>query len=217
MSESGLVIRKDLLYMVTSIKSVLVSGILLSFCFAFMGVGVAVVIPGLMGYIVTYSTMAYEERSKGELLNVALPVTRKALCQAKYIESLIYFTVATFIVQISTVLILMSKQIMLQDIWDAVIQLVPITLSIGCIYNGVILPCIFKFGVTKARYYLMFSYIIIFWLSNTVSNLKGVEIIVEEIKQLSGLLSIGSLLLGVIIYYLSYRVSLRIWENKDFK
>lgn len=43
------------------------------------------------------------------------------------------------------------------------------------------------------------------------------ESIVVYINKLDGIMPILMMLIGVIIYYISYRISLNIWTKKDFK
>ena len=77
MNGTFLLIKKNWIYLITSIKSALVSSILFCLFMPMWSIGFGVVMPALIGYILTYSIMAYEERSKVELMTAAMPVSRK--------------------------------------------------------------------------------------------------------------------------------------------
>ena len=219
MNGTFLLIKKNWIYLITSIKSALVSSILFCLFMPMWSIGFGVVMPALIGYILTYSIMAYEERSKVELMTAAMPVSRKEMCTSRYIESLIYLIGGCVIAQIGLWFNFITQQHMMME---EILKMVPIMLAatflIGAIYNSIILPVIFYFGTIKARYYLMFSYILIFVGANTITNMRLVdESIVVYINKLDGIMPILMMLIGVIIYYISYRISLNIWKKKDFK
>ena len=219
MNETFLLVKKNWIYLTTSIKSALVSSILFCLFMPMWSIGFGVAMPALLGYILIYSIMAYEERSKVELMTAAMPISRKEMCASRYIESIIYLVGGCMIAQIGLWLNFISQ---LHMVIEEILKLAPIILAvtflIGAIYNSIILPVIFYFGTIKARYYLMFSYIVIFVGANTISNMRLVdESIVVYINKLDGIMPILMMLIGVIIYYISYRISLNIWKKKDFK
>ena len=219
MNGTFLLIKKNWIYLFTSIKSALVTSIIFCLFMPMWSIGFGVVMPALIGYVLTYSIMAYEERSKVELMTAAMPVSRKEMCTSRYIESFIYLIAGCIVAEIGLWFNFMTQQHM---VIGEILKMVPIMLAvtflIGSIYNSIILPTIFYFGTIKARYYLMFSYIVVFVGANTISNIGLVdEGIVEYINRLDSIMPILMTVIGIIIYYISYRISLNIWKKKDFK
>ena len=219
MKETVLLVKKSCIYLTTSIKSALISSILFCLFMPMASIGFGVVMPALLGYILIYSIMAYEERSKVELMTAAMPISRKDMCASRYIESMIYLIAGCIMTQIGIWLNLISQQHMLVgEILKMMPMLLAITFLVGAVYNSIILPVIFYFGTIKARYYLMFSYILIFVGANTISSMGPVDqSIVVYINKLDRIMPMLMLILGVIVYYISYNISLNIWKKKDFK
>lgn len=214
-----LLIKKDWIYLITSIKSVLVTSVLFCIVMPMLNIGFGIMMPALIGYMLTYSIMAYEERSKVELMTAALPVSRREMCTSRYIESVIYLIGGCIIAQVGVWFILITQQHMrMEEIMKLLPIMLAITFLMGAIYNSVILPVIFYFGTVKARYYLMFSYILIFAGVNAINFTDAIgQGIIAYINKVQAIIGILMPVIGVIIYYISYRISLRIWEKKDFK
>lgn len=219
MNGTLLLIKKNWIYLITSIKSALVTSIIFCLFMPMWSIGFGIVMPALIGYILTYSIMAYEERSKVELMTAAMPVSRKEMCTSRYIESIIYLIGGCIVAQIGLWFNFITQQHMvIEEILKMLPIMLAVTFLVGAIYNSVILPVIFYFGTIKARYYLMFSYIFIFVGANTISNLGLVDQgIVEYINKLGDIMPILMPIIGMVIYYISYRISLNIWQKKDFK
>ncbi len=219
MNGTLLLIKKNLIFLTTSIKSALVTSIFFCLFMPIWSIGFGVAMPALLGYILIYSIMAYEERSKVELMTAAMPISRKEMCASRYIESIIYLVGGCILAQIGLWLNFISQlHMVIGEILKITPILLAVTFLIGAIYNSIILPVVFYFGTIKARYYLMFSYVLIFVVANTISSIGPVEqSIVVYINKLGHIMPILMLILGIIVYYISYRISLNIWKKKDFK
>ena len=219
MKETFLLVKRSWIYLTTSIKSALVTSILFCLFMPMMSIGFGIVMPALLGYILIYSIMAYEERSKVELMTAAMPVSRKNMCTSRYIESIIYLIGGCAMSQIGLWVNFICQQHMLVgEILKTVPIILAITFLVGAVYNSIILPIIFYFGTIKARYYLMFSYLLIFVGANTITSMGPIDQgIIVYINKLGRIMPILMLILGIIIYYISYYISLNIWNKKDFK
>lgn len=219
MEGTFLLIKKNWIYLITSIKSALITSTLFCLFMPMWSIGFGIVMPALIGYILTYSIMAYEERSKVELMTAALPVSREEMCTSRYIESMIYLIGGCIVAQIGVWFNFITQQHMtINEILKLFPTMIAVTFLIGAIYNSFILPIIFYFGTVKARYYLMFSYLLIFVGVNTISSIELVDQgIAEYMNKLGDMIPVLMPIIGIVIYYISYRISLRIWQKKDFK
>ena len=209
-------IKKDLTYLAVSLKVTLLLIILFALFMPMANISYACVMPALVCYIGFYSVFAYEERNKMDLLNASLPVRRRDICLAKYIHVLI-IVIGTCILSIIGVSLSPSLHVDgLLGYNEAVVQLLPIMLSIAMIYSAIVLPCLFYFGTIKTKYVLMTSYILIFIGINSIDNEKMMDIL-QLIKGIGrGGASIIGLLVSMLIFILSYQVSLHIWAHKEF-
>ena len=210
-------VKKDIIFLVASLKSTLLSIILLALCLPLTGIGFGIVTPALVCYVGFYGVLAYEERSKMHLLNLALPVTRKEICISRYVYAIGLVIFMTILSSIGSILGVAA--IGKEDLREFVLSLplyMILMFSIAILYLSVMIPCIFKWGTIKARYILMGIYVVILIGSGSINGVVATEKISESLNRyLSGhnmlLLIIGALICWVI----SLKISLKIWEKKD--
>lgn len=217
MGMSMQLVKKDMVYLITSLKSVIIMGIVLALCLPFANIGFGIAMPALCTYLVVYSIMAYEERSKVMLLNISLPVTRKALCRAKYIEAFLFIIINTVLATVGTwVNYLVGEASYSGSFIELIEPLVVTMLVLGGIYIGVILPLIFHFGTTKAKLILMVTYIIIFVGASNIGKIDMSSVFGNMEVLLGSFGQIILILIAVGALIISYSISLRIFEKKDF-
>lgn len=209
-------VKKDIIFLVDSLKSTLVSIILLALFLPLTGRGFGIAMPALVCYIGLYGVLAYEERSKMHLLNLALPVTRKEICLSKYVYGIGIVIFATIFSSIGMGLGVMTTES--GEMSEFILRLpsyMILMFAIAVIYLSVMMPCIFYWGTIKARYVLMGIYIMIFIGASNI-NLITLK---EMGESFNGYLSGHGILLivAVICFSVSIRISLRIWEKRDVK
>ena len=220
MSGTGLLIKKDWIYLVTSLKSSLITSLLFCLFMPMCSVGFGVTMPALIGYIVTYSVMAYEARSKVELMTVSLPVSRKEMCTSKYIEGMVYLLLGCILTLIGSGIGFVAQlHVGFEEVLGILPMLFALSFCVGAVYNGIILPLVFYFGTVKARLYMMFSYIFIFSSAYTIGNTGVLDLnkMTNMMNNLGSVLPVILIVVGIAVYYISYRVSHSIWMKKDFK
>ena len=209
-------VKKDLTYLVTSLKTTLATIIIFSLCLPLIGIGFGIVIPALVCYIGFYSILAYEERNKTNLLNIALPVSRRDICMSKYIEVILMIIVTCILALLSIVLsgfTSVENSMFLQTYFKVII---PLMIGIALIYSAIMLPCVFYFGTIKSRYVLLGIYLVIFILGNSIAN-ADVGKMIQWIQDYFGKnYNIIGMVLAVIGFIVSYFISLRVWEHKEF-
>lgn len=213
----GKLVRKDFLYLFKSLRSTLYMSIIFAFFIPMINIGFGLVMPALVCYIGFYNVLAFEERSKMNLINVALPVKRQEICLAKYIQVIIFIVAGSIL---SILGIFLRQAINVNDIivrTNDLLTLVPMMVAIALIYSSLILPCVFRFGTIKARYVLMAFYILIFIVANSLNNEMWMEV-VARISSIGtgGLAGIIMMLVSMLVCVLSYTVSLKIWNKRDF-
>lgn len=210
-------VKKDIIFLVASLKSTLVSITLLALFLPLTGIGFGIAMPALVCYIGFYGVLAYEERSKMHLLNLALPVTRKEICLSKYVYAIGLVIFATILSSIGTGLGVMTAAS--GEMSEFILRLpsyMVLMFAIAVIYLSVIIPCVFYWGTIKARYVLMGLYMMIFIGASNINLI----VLGRMDESFNGYLSKHGVLLlivAIICFSVSISISLRIWEKRDIK
>lgn len=165
----------------------------------------------LMSMMLTISSFSYDDLAKWDRYALTLPVTRKDLVASKYLLSVVFClsgTVTSFLISRIILTIKPLEGFGLSEHLYATAAIV----SAAFFFTGILLPLTFKFGVEKSRI-LMF---VIFALPSAAVialDKMGIPMPAEE-----SLLSFLELLplITIVFYYLSYRLSVRIFSRKEF-
>lgn len=209
------IVKKDFIYLTTSLKSTLAMMLIFSLFMPMASMSFACVMPALVCYLGFYSLVAYEERNKSHIFNLSLPVSRQDICLSKYIENVLFIIFSSGLALIGLWLTQKNVASQTQFIEINMVEMSGIMLSIGLIYSAIILPCIFYFGTIKARYVLLLTYVLIFVLANNIKNSALNEAMYKVTSVFNGSL-VMMLIVAVIISLISYMISSKIWEKKEF-
>lgn len=207
-------VKRDFIYLCTSLKTTLVVSIIFSLCFPLINVSLGYVAPAMVCYIGFYNVLAYEERNQSNLLNLSLPVARKDICLSKYIQAFLFIIGACTLASVS---LLLKPYISPDEVGFYNIgfkESILFMLSIALIYSAIILPCVFYFGTLKSRYVLILLYIIILVGGFGLSEMgwKPVFQFISKICQ-NGM---AYVMISLGIFIVSYMISLGIWSRKEF-
>lgn len=156
---------------------------------------------------------AYEEFDHGEILIVSLPVKRSRIVMAKYLVTIVYVLIANIAFWIGY---------MIFKLLDLPIRLFPITLtSVSAMIFGLGIivasyyPLYFKYGYMKTKisfYLLLFGIIVVIptiFFKLFPSDNKIYEYII-------GLFDKQLILITLIILFLSYLLSVFIYNRREF-
>lgn len=205
-------VKKDFIHLGCSLKNLLVMWVILCTCLPVANLGFAIVMPALGAYITFNSMRSYEERNKGDFLTGALPVTRTEMCRAQYIEMLLYIIGGIILSTVGLGIRTLAYKGQIA-MWPTISMMGIVALM----YTSIILPIILYFGVAKAKYVLMIAYMIIFIGAFNVNTIAP-EVFNEMIeKTSSGVKGMMIFLGAIIMWVISYCISLGVFQNKDFK
>nr|WP_302596920.1 ABC-2 transporter permease [uncultured Cellulosilyticum sp.] len=205
-------VKKDFMHLGYSLKSLILSWLVLCTLLPLVNLGVALAMPALGAYLAFYSMMSYEEKNKGSLLTSALPVTREAMCNAQYVEIFIYIIAGIICSSIG-----LGIKRLIDNVDLSVLASISVMFSFGIIYVSIILPCVFYFGTAKSRYILMITYGVTFG-GATAFNMAEKSNLTLYLQRIgSGINGSIILLIALLIGVISYFISLKIFQNKDFK
>jgi hypothetical protein len=168
------------------------------------------------GFIILLSVMSaitsfsYDSLAKWDRYALSLPVTRREIVGSKYLLSLCLcgsaavtsFLIASIILQFSPV-----------EGFSLIYHLLSIgaLICVALVFSAILLPLIFKFGVEKSR---------IFMLAIFAAPTAAVIVLDKAGVSLPSngppkLLIVALPLIIILIYYLSYQLSVRIFRGKE--
>jgi len=219
MNKVGLLVQKDLIYLCTSLKKLVFMAIVFSFVFPISNITLAFAIPSMIGYLLTYGIFSYEEKNKMHLLNASLPVDRKALCASKYVTGMIYTLASCLVILLGA--ILGYKFLGTNDAMNAlpfIINAMCTILAITLIYNSIILPVMLYFGAIKMKYIMFLLYFMSFAILGALgssNNRQQAQTFMQDVLTHTSSLTI--LVGSIIIYIISYIISISLYAHKEFK
>ena len=158
----------------------------------------------------SYSIIFYEERSKINYLIYSLPITIKEYIFSRYIYCLINTIIA---ILISLALSLIIRIVGFTDISNtmSLYEVSLVTALIGVFFTAVLMPATLLLGFEKGRYILIFIAVFPICFSTAL-----LEIIPEiNIHLNPTILTILSVLIGIILLLVSYFITCNIFNQKE--
>lgn len=169
-------------------------------------------------YVVLCSSMlvltsfSYDEYAKYDKYSLTMPVERKTLVQEKYALLLLATAGGTMIgIPLGGILALLVKKNFMEVTVTSIV--------IGCVFlisYSAVFPTIFKSGVEKARLRMIGVYLIIFVLIYILAKSLGQMDGLDEITFLDWMIPPAAVIVAMIVTIISYFVSLRMIENKEW-
>ncbi len=172
-------------------------------------------IPALI-FLMIIATFSYDEFNKTDAYISTFPCGKNNVVKAKYITTIIIFSLATLVSFILSVMIgFMNNNLNLHDCLATNIGI----LTGIALVQSIFFPMIYKFGIEKSRiglFILVFSITgIIAFLSQSGLNIK-INIPHSLITLFNNYWFIFLPFLAILILYISYRVSATIYGKKEF-
>ena len=167
------------------------------------------------------STFNYDDYNKWDTYLLSMPVSRKTVVKSKYIFTIISFIIAIMIGIVVSLLITMVKGNLVVDtfIQDLGSELIYSFAGIA-VFLSVMYPLMYKFGAEKGRIYLFVVVIVVMLIGGGIillgKNLQ-IQIDMAELEHLfEQFWMILIPLLSALFLYISYRISYRIYQHKEF-
>lgn len=165
----------------------------------------------LMAGMVPVTLLGYDERSKWTVYSLTLPYTRAQLVSAKYIIG--------GCAQLATLVLLAVAQ----DVRSALgggfdlrnlADFMSVLLFVSCMVSSLNLPFVFKFGVEKGRIWYYVMLVLSFGVSGALGGIFTIANI-NHIRAFGGLAPLF-IAAGIAAYVLSWRLSVRFYEKREF-
>ena len=179
---------------------------------------IAFIIPFYIVMLVI-STFSYDELNNANTYIVALPYNRKTIVKARYYLSLMSIITALLIGAILSFIIPQFNANMdfMSTFASSVATIIGVILVIS-----LLMPCFYKFGVQRGRVILFIAIMAVSFLIGIIlslfenSTLKIAEFFSALENTNYVILIAGAILIILLILYISYLFSCKIFKNKEF-
>ena len=165
------------------------------------------------------SVFSYDELNNSNGYIITLPFSRKTIVKARYILSLINIGIALLIgLLLSLIIPLLNSDITFMSIFLSMCA----TVGGVIIVISLLIPFFYKFGVQKGR---MMLFIVIIGLSLVIGTVfalfENAKLpIANFINNIASLhypiIIVGIILLILFVLYISYRISCKVYQKKEF-
>ena len=206
-------IKKDFLLIKANLKSMIIIFVIY-IMLAFQGtLDVTFIIP-LIGIILFLSTFSYDDFNTWNSYAVTLPNGRKNVVRAKYIASIILMiilAVVAFSIGIG-ISYIKTNSINLDEIISSLMG----TMLSSVIIISLLYPIVFKFGATNGRIILFAVVFGIAGIGTLIAQFIDMTPIINIINKLDNYLLIAIPIIYIILLGISYLISSKIYQNKEF-
>ncbi|WMJ84167.1 ABC-2 transporter permease [Oscillospiraceae bacterium LTW-04] len=163
---------------------------------------------GILCVMMVMSSFSYDNYAKWDQYGASLPVTRSDMVGAKYLLALLMAALGAIVSGLMYLVFVLVRK----GDFSALIPIVLGTTAAGMFLISVLLPCIYKFGAEKARLVLMVAGVLIALIISAIAWFLPEGFDFHAVKVL--LLMVLSIA-PVVVFYLSYLLSCRIYRGKE--
>lgn len=206
-------IKKDLLFLKRNIKTLAILFIMYVFL-AFNGEMDLSFFLSIMSVMIMISTFSYDSYNRWDSYVIALPNGRKNSVKAKYIVTILLIIATTLITFIFTIIItyVRTKSVDYENI---------LSTTLGSFFATTLLqsfmyPSIYKFGVEKARIGIFVGVFGIAILISIITQIIDFKPFLKSINVLNEYYIFILPIIIVIMLYISYKISEKIYLNKEY-
>ena len=222
MSNTLLLMKKEWMYLFKCLKSTWIICMLFATVFCVLAPQMCFIAVVIVPYYLIYGVMAHEEQCHSNMLNYTLPVTKQEIVKSKYLLGLIY-SLGVGIIVTSVLYLGTTSQLADIEIFKQMgfINISSLLIGVALFYTGLIIPIILQFGCMKMRLVMLAIYALLFGISSIILSIikEGIADSVERMDVLiqiqnTSLIGIIILAIVIIIYMVSYWISLNIIKKK---
>lgn len=167
--------------------------------------------PVVITSILPVTILGYDEKCHWDVYGQVFPYSKKQLVSVKYLLGLILVCAMWLLLVAIQFFGSMVNQTGGQGDWWSFLLVV---LSTGLLASGLMLPIIFKFGTEKGR--LAFMVVIVLICVGSTGAMSLSSDISFRLSVSTSVFSLAALAVSSIIFFLSWVVSVKIYERKEF-
>lgn len=171
--------------------------------------GMLLIVPLFLS-VWSVSFMNMDEISKWQQYSLALPYGRRKIVLSKYLMILILNTLSiVFVVLCYLISVALGKNGFSADL---LLTLILLSLIAGLVYSSLLLPLVYKLNTEKGRMVLM---IINGIVGGSSVAFMQTSVFGDIFGNIAGFLPLVILAVVVVVYLLSWQLSVRIYEKRD--
>ncbi len=177
------------------------------------GMDISFILPFIC-VMIMISTFSYDEYNNWNAYTIALPNGRENSVKAKYLATLLMIAITSIItIMLSLIIILIKKQpIELEEI---------LVTTLGSIFGtllvlSIMYPIIYKFGIEKARIAIFVIVIATVFAASFLFSNIDLSFIGKTLNFLEDYIVLIIIAISILMVYISYHVSKKIYLNKEF-
>ncbi|RJE47411.1 MULTISPECIES: ABC-2 transporter permease [unclassified Dehalobacter] len=192
--------------------------------------------PGIAGvqlllgvYFMLIYANSYDFKYNGEIMINSLPINRKEIVLAKYLSAIVYALIIMVIIIPESMILYLFNFPGLTGGIQGIVSFLGIVVLLLSLYISIYLPLYYRLGYMRSRWANFISMFVIFGLIGAVGQLTKMpadelETTSQGLEQLIMILNgyadpviyLMMLVVGIVLLVLSFKVSVRIYKNKDF-
>ena len=167
-----------------------------------------------MSVMIMISTFSYDNYNKWDAYALTLPNSRKNNVKSKYITTILMILIVSIITIILSFIIsyINVKTINYKQIFISMLDTIFGTLLV----LSFMYPIIYKFGIEKARIGIFFIVFLLVAIGGFLSQYLDLSLITKLLLSIENYLVLILIILSIIIVYISYKISERIFNKKEF-
>lgn len=178
-----------------------------------------VVVATGISYIFILNGITFDERNKVDILLNSMPLERKSIIGAKYL-SFIMISVLAFLISFSEGMLINATSLMQYSFPNFEFAQLTNALFAISLLVGIIYPLYLKFGIEKTRIYNIIIFVSLFILPKMLKENLDVSKDNQWLAYISTMtentIVAAMFAIALIFFYISYAVSRKIYENKEF-
>lgn len=214
----GLIIKD--IYNLSNYKKTMISVIIFIITFSFLGqINMLTMMIILMIAMIGLSTFSYDEVANSDKYILSLPTNRKEIVLSRYILIILINLIGVFISLVITSIV----GLVIGKVEKTFLELIALVIGnlMGiALLQSIQVPCMYKWGVEKAKVQsiiiLMSIGLVLFGIFMTIKYINVGNTILSVLSGIPEYAYIIALVLILaLMYYISYRISLKIYNKKE--
>ena len=171
----------------------------------------------LYGFLVVLGTLTYDEFDRGYSFLFTLPVSRRGYVKEKYVFGLLFCGgIWILSVLISLIYVWITKEI---PIDDALMVNYAVSIILVLVFMGTSIPVQLKYGNEKGRLAVVAIGVAVIVGGIQLGKVFDIEMTaaLQRVEKMgAGTVSVIGCIVSVILIVISYKISVRIMEKKEF-
>lgn len=206
-------IKKDLLMIKSNLKLLIILLVVYG-TLAYQGqMDLSFLLP-FMSVMIMISTFSYDTYNKWDAYVITLPDGRKKSVKAKYLATILLIILTTITISIVTIIIAYTKTTIVN--YESVLSSIIGAVFATTLLQSFMYPNIYKYGVEKARIGIFIVVFGIAIISSIIVKIINFESLNISFNFLDKYWMFIVPLIMIIMLYVSYKISEKIYMHKEF-